>query len=69
MAASLRTSWSSAASVKCSCWLRLWAGCGRMLLVCMGQVWPATASSHQPLFASVEPRFGVLNGCGKPDGE
>ena len=38
-----------------------------MLLVYMGQVWPTTASSHQPLFASVEPRLGVLNKCEEPD--
>ena len=43
------------------------AGCSDMLLVFMGQVWPTTASSHQPLFASVEPRLGELNKCEEPD--
>ena len=38
-----------------------------MLLVYMGQVWPTTASFYQPLFASVEPRLGVLNKCEEPD--
>ena len=43
------------------------AGCSHMLLVYMGQVWPTTSSSHQPLFASVEPRLDVLNKCEEPD--
>ena len=50
-----------------SYWLQLWAGCSHMLLVYMGQVWPTTTSSHQPLFASFEPRLGVLNKCEEPD--
>ena len=33
----------------------------------MGQVWPTTASSHQPLFAFVEPRLDVLNKWKEPD--
>ena len=44
------------------CWLY-----SHMLLVCRGQVWPTTASSHQPLFASDEPRLGVLNKWKEPD--
>ena len=55
--ARLKPSYSSATLVKCSYWVQLCAGCSHMLLVCMGQVWPTTASSHQPLFASVEPRW------------
>ena len=51
--ASLKTSKSSDTSVKCSYWVQLCAGCSHMLLVYMGQVWPTTASTHQPLFASV----------------
>ena len=66
--AGLGASKGSAALVGCSCWLRLWAGCGSVLLVCMGRVWPAAASSHRPLFASVEPRLGVLGKCEEPDG-
>ena len=65
--ASLKTIWSSATSVKCSYWMQLCAGCSHMLLVCRGQVWPTTASTHQPPFASVEPRLGVLNKCEEPD--
>ena len=61
--ASLKPSKRSATSVKCSYWVRLCAGCSHMLLVCMGHDWPTTASSHQPLFASVEPRLDVLNKC------
>ena len=38
-----------------------------MLLVCMGRAWPTAASSHRPLFASVEPGLGVLNKCKGPD--
>ena len=38
-----------------------------MLLVYTGQVWPTTASTHQSLFASVEPMLGVLNKCEEPD--
>ena len=56
-----------ATSVKCSYWVQLWAGCSHMLLVYMGQVWQTSASSHQPLFASVEPRLDVLNKCEMPD--
>ena len=33
----------------------------------LGQVWPTTASTHQPLFASVELRLGVLDKCEEPD--
>ena len=65
--ASLKTSKSSATLVKCSYWVQMCAGCRHMMLVCMGQVWPTTASSHQPLFASVEPRLGVLNKWKEPD--
>ena len=65
--ASLKTSMSSYTSVKCSYWVQLCAGCSHMLLVYMGQVWPITASTRQPLFASVEPRLGVLNKCEEPD--
>ena len=65
--ASLKTSKSSATLVKCSYWVQMCAGCSHMLLVCMGQVWPTTASSHQPLFASVEPRLSVLNKWKEPD--
>ena len=65
--ASLKTIWISATSVKCSYWMQLCAGSSHMLLVCRGQVWPTTASSHQPPFASVEPRLGVLNNCEEPD--
>ena len=46
--ASLKTSKSSATLVKCSYWVQMCAGCSHMLLVCIGQVWPTTASSHQP---------------------
>ena len=65
--ASLKTSKSSATLVKCSYWVQMCAGCSHMLLVCTGQVWPTTASSHQPLFASVEPRLVVLNKWKEPD--
>ena len=65
--ASLKTSMSSDTSVKCSYWVQLCAGCSHMLLVTLGQVWPTTASTHQPLFASVEPRLGVLNKWKEPD--
>ena len=65
--ASLKTIWISATSVKRSYWMQLCAGSSHMLLVCRGQVWPTTASSHQPLFASVEPRLGVLNKWKEPD--
>ena len=65
--ARLKPSKSSATSVKCSYWVQLRAGCSHMLLVYMGQVWPTTSSSHQPLFASVEPRLDVLNKCEEPD--
>ena len=65
--ASLKTFSSSATSLKCSYWMQLCAGCSHMLLVCRGQVWPTTASSHQPLFASVELRLGVLNKWKEPD--
>ena len=61
--ASLKPSKSFANLVKCSYWVQLCAGCSHMLLVCMGHVWPTTTSSHQLLFASVEPRLGVLNKC------
>ena len=65
--ASLKTSKSSATLVKYSYWVQMCAGCSHMLLVCMGQVWPTTVSSHQPLFASVEPRLCVLNKWKEPD--
>ena len=65
--ATLKTSKSSTTLVKCSYWVQMCAGCNNMLLVCMGQVRPTTASSHQPLFASVEPRLGVLNKWKQPD--
>ena len=65
--ASLKTSKSSATLLKCSYWVQMCAGCSHMLLVYMGQVLPTTASSHQPLFASVEPRLGVLNKWKEPD--
>ena len=65
--ASLKTYKSSDTSVKCSYWVQLCAGCSHTLLVCRGQVWPTTASTHQPLFASVELRLGVLNKCEEPD--
>ena len=55
-------------SVKFSYWVQLCAGCSHMLLVTtLGQVWPTTASTQQPLFASVEPKLGVLNKCEEPD--
>ena len=65
--ASLKTSQSSATSVKCSYWVQLYADCSHMLLVYTGKVWPTTASTHQPLFASVEPKLDVLNKCEEPD--
>ena len=65
--ASLKTSMSSDTSVKCSYWVQMCAGCSHMLLVYTGQVWPTTASTHQPLFASVEPSLDVLNKCEEPD--
>ena len=65
--ASSKTSKSFATLVKCSYWVQMCAGCSHMMLVCMEQVWPTTASSHQPPFASVEPRLGVLNKWKEPD--
>ena len=43
------------------CWLVTCCWCT------LGQVWPTTASTHQPLFASVELRLGVLSKCEEPD--
>ena len=39
---------------------KLQAGCGPMLYVYMGQVWPPTPSSHQQPSASVDSRMGVF---------
>ena len=65
--ASPKTSKSSTTSVKCSHWVQMCAGCSHMLLVCMRQVWPTTASSHQPPPAPAEPRPGALNKRKEPD--
>ena len=64
--ASLKTYKSSDTSVKCSYWVQLCAGCSHTWCT-LGQVWPTTASTHQPLFASVELRLGVLDKCEEPD--
>ena len=65
--ASPKTSKSSTTSVKCSHWVQMCAGCSHTLLVCMRQVWPTTASSHQPPPAPAEPRPGALNKRKEPD--
>ena len=57
---SLKSSQNSITSVTCSLLGKLQAGCGPMLYVYMGQVWPPTPSSHQQPSASVDPRMGVF---------